>query len=253
MRARLITNFNSIKEWKSYCFNAHSLYLKNKHFKKWINERDVYIFNFSSLKKGDIKYIKSGLEDAIKLARLHFKVFYGSINSLKKIINLKDKKINSNKLSKTTHQRWVVFEHARKFLQNQYVIKSSDILKMTLKKRKESHKEQANIFIFKNPIKSSNAIIKDGEALTYVSEGIVIFTFEAFKKYSHNFLRCRAKHEALHLLGLNSHHEDIKVKGYKYNTLCNMNYNAPTQNLCKKCKDGLLSFWEGVKDVNKNA
>ena len=219
----MIASFNSIKEWKDYCFNTHNLYIKNKHFKKWINERDVYIFNFSSLKKGDIKYIKSGLEDAIKLARLHFKVFYGSINSFKKIINLKDKKINSNKL-----------------------------LKMVVEERKENHKEQANIFIFKNPIKSPNAIIKDGEALTYIPEGIMIFTFEALKRYSHNFLRRRAKHEALHLLGLNSHHEDIKVKGYKYTTQCNMEYNAPTQHLCMKCKDGLSSFWEGIKNATEN-
>lgn len=221
MSKQLITKFNSLKEWKDYCFNTHSLFLKNTHFRKWINKKEIHIFNLSNLSNQDVKYIKLGIEDAIKVARLHFKIYYGTDNRIKKI-NLTHEKINSNKL-----------------------------LKMILKKRKENHKEQANILIFNNPIKSPNAIIKDGEALTYVSEGVMIFTFEAFKKYSRNFLRRRAKHEALHLLGLNSHHEDTDVKSYKYNALCNMNYNAPTQNLCKKCKEALVYFWKGIEYATK--
>ena len=218
MRARLITKFNSIKEWKNYCFNTHSLYLKNKHFRKWINGKEILIFNLSNLRKNDIKNIKLGIEDAIKLGKLHFKIRYGSYGKFGKFIKINKEKINSNKL-----------------------------LKMIIKGRKEDGKEHADIFIVNNPLQSQNNVIRDGEALTYVPEGVIIFTFDAFRKYPYKFLRRRAKHEALHMLGLNAHHEDTKVKGYNYDVACIMKYNAPTMNVCGKCKDALLYFWKGIK------
>ena len=101
------------------------------------------------------------------------------------------------------------------------------------------------------PIQAADAEIKDGEALTYVVEGVTLFSFDPAKKYFNNFLRRRAKHEAFHLLGLNFHHEDTRVKGYKNGALCNMRYNAPTQHLCEKCKNALLSFWEGIEYATK--
>ncbi|MBI2656290.1 hypothetical protein HYX03_00950 [Candidatus Woesearchaeota archaeon] len=166
--------------------------------------------------------MKFGMEDAIKSARLHFKVTFGDGNSVKDILNLTDEKINSKKL-----------------------------LKMAIEKRKKNHKEQANVFIFNNPIKSPSAVIKDGEALTYVSEGITIFSFDAFKKYPCNFLRRRAKHEVLHMLGLNTHHEDTKVRGYNNEVPCVMKYNAPVMNACGKCKDALACFWKGIEYATK--
>lgn len=222
MWPHFINKFDSIKEWKDYCFNTHSLYLKNVHFKKWINKKDIHIFNFSNLKKEEIKYIKLGVEDAIKVAKLHFKIYYDNPNSTKKIINIYDKKINS-----------------------------SELLKMIVQKRKKRHKEHACIFIFDKPIKSQKTIIKDGEALTFVSEGMTFFTFDTAKSYPHNFLRRRSKHEASHLLGLNFHHEDTKVQGYKHDVKCNMEYNAPTMKLCQKCKDALKSFWKGIEYATK--
>lgn len=217
-----IINFKSIKEWKDYCFKTHSSYLKNVHFRKWINKKEIFIFNFSNLGKEKIKHIKSGIEDAIKAARLHFNISYRNDGNAQKIINSKNKRINSAKL-----------------------------LKMIIKQRKEDKAENAYILIFNNPIKSSDAIIHDGGALTYVSEGVTLFTFSALKKYPNNFLRCRAKHEAIHLLGLNSHHEDTKVKGYDYGAYCVMRYNAPTMDLCRKCKDALTYFWKGMEYATK--
>lgn len=214
--------FNSIEEWRDYCFDTHNAYIKNQHFKKWITKKEIHIFNLSSLRKKDINYIKLGIGDAVKIARLHFKIHFNDDDNIKEIINLKNKKINSNKL-----------------------------LKMIIQERKKNRKEHANVFVFNTPIKSSDSIIQDGEALTYVPEGMIMFTFSADKKYSNKFLRCRAKHEALHLLGLNFHHEDTKVKGYKYDMKCNMNYNAPTMNLCRKCKDAVVYFWKGIEYATK--
>ena len=210
--------FNSINELKKYCFNTHSSYLKNNHFRKWINNKEIHIFNFSNLRKEDIKHIKSGIEDAIAIVRLHFKVYFNNESSIKKFSNLTDEKIDSRKL-----------------------------LKMVIEERKKSHKEHSDAFIFNNPIKSTNAVLRDGESLTYVPQGVMIFTFDAFKKYPHDFLSRRAKHEALHLLGLNFHHEGTKIEGYDNNILCNMNYNAPTQHLCRKCKDAIVYFWKGIE------
>lgn len=213
---RIITNFNSIQEWKDYCFSTHSSYLQNKHFRRWINQKEIYIFNFSNLKREDIKYLKLGINDAIRLAKLHFKVYE------------------------------VQNKNPKKYAEPDETLKSDEILKMALEKRKENKQEQANIYVFSAPIKTQNAILKDGEALTFVSEGVIMFTFDASKKYPSEFLRRRAKHEALHLIGLNVHHEDTKVIGYGESS-CIMQYNAPTRHLCEKCKDALTSFWSGMK------
>lgn len=223
MRARLITKFGSISEWKDYCLNTHSLYLKNKHFRKWINEKEICIFNFSNLRKEHIKHIKFGIEDAVKLGALHFNVHCCNGAKIGKIIGINNKKIDGSKL-----------------------------LKMIIKERKKHRKEHADILIVNNPVKSSNIVIRDGEALTYVSEGVMIFTFGASQRYPSDFLRRRAKHEALHMLGLNVHHEDTKVIGYKYGDSCVMEYNAPTINACKKCRDALKSFWKGVEYATQN-
>ena len=214
--------FDSIKEWEDYCFNANSSYIENPHFRKWINKKEVYIFNLSNLGNQAMQCIKLGIENTIKLGKLHFWLYNNSDDSFNKLINIKDGNIRSGKL-----------------------------LRIVARNRKKSRKEQANIFIFNSPIDSPNGIIKDGEALTYVSEGIIIFSFDAYKKYPYKFLMRRAKHETLHLLGLNFHHEDIKIKGYNYDIKCNMKYNAPTQYLCKKCKNALMYFWKGIEYATK--
>ena len=222
MRARLTAKFNSIKEWRNYCFNTHSSYLKNKHFRKWINGKEIFIFNFSNLSKNSIRHIKSGIEDAIKLGKLHFKVRYANHGKFGKVVRNNSKKINSNKL-----------------------------LKMIVEERKGNHKEHADVFILNSQIQSPNAVIKNGEALTYVPEGVIMFTFDVSKKYPYKFLRRRAKHEALHMLGLNAHHGDTEVKGYDYNAACIMQYNAPAMRVCGKCRDALLYFWKGIKYATK--
>ena len=179
----------------------------------------ISIFNLGRLPKKDLKQIKSGFEDAIRTAHLKFKVHLDD-NSDKKFMN------------STTR-----------------IIRSAEILKMAIKKRKENKKENAFIFIFDKPIKSRDEVIHYGEALTYVSEGVALFAFNPLKNYSSNFLRRRAKHEGIHLLGLNVHHEDTKVKGYRNEESCVMEYNAPVINICEKCSDALNSFWKGIKNA----
>lgn len=223
MRPQIIDKFGSIKEWKDYCFNTHVLYLKNPHFNKWIKEKNISIFNLSALLKKDEDCIRAGVEDAIRVAQLQFRIHLENDYTIRKAANPPNGIINS-----------------------------ADILKMAFKRRKENKKDSAYIFIFCKPIKSPGALIQDGEALTYVSEGIIMLTFNASRKYPRSFLRRRAKHEALHMLGLNTHHEATKVKGYKHDASCVMEYNAPAINICAKCSDALQSFWEGIKYAAKN-
>ena len=221
---KLITEFDSIWEWKNYCFNMNRLYLKNARFRKWIKGKEICIFNFSSLKNDGVKALSFGIENAIKTAGLHFKVYCRG---------KEDAPIGKNFDS--------AIEHGK--------INSGKILKSVIKERQQNHNEQASIFVFGNPVKSPGSVIKDGEALTYVSEGVTMFSFEKSKKYPRSFLMCRGNHEALHLFGLNAHHEDTKVKGYNINVRCIMEYNAPTSRLCRKCSDGIISFWDGVRQA----
>ena len=214
--------FKSISEWKDYCFSTHKRYINNAYFENWIKEKSICIFNYSNLKNEYIKCIKSGIEKAIDLIGLHFRVKYPKY----KFYDLSQSVEDGN-------------------------IAGKGILKMVAAERKKRHNRYASIFIVDKPVKSQGAVLNYGEALTYVSEGITIFTFDPLKKYSSKFLRERAMHETFHLLGLNVHHGETKVQGYKQQIPCNMEYNAPSSLLCRKCKDALTSFWKGIEYATK--
>ena len=221
MRA-LTAKFNSAKELEDYCFRVHEPYLRSRHFRKWINEKGIGISNFSNLGKNEVRFIRLGIKDAIRAAKLHFKIYDNDSHAAKKAAGLADK-----------------------------AIKGSELLRMAIEKRICDKKEHADIFIFNSHIKSGNTTIRDGEALTYVPEGVMAFSFDPFTRYPRSFLRRRAKHEGLHLLGLNAHHEDTEVSGYSQGKPCVMRYNAPTSRLCRKCKDALECFWEGIEHATK--
>ena len=221
MRTQL-TEFKSMKEWKNYCFSTHRKYLNNVYFTKWIKEKIIYIFNHSNLRNENIKQVKRGIEKAIALIGLHFKL---------KCPNYK-------------------FYNLSLTVENGNII-GDKMLKMVASTRKRNNNCYASIFVVDKPIKSPDAVLNYGEALTYVSEGITIFTFDPFNKYSLKFLRDRAMHETFHLLGLNVHHEGTKIQGYQQSVSCNMENNAPSGYLCRKCKDGLQSFWKGIEYATK--
>jgi len=214
--------FKSVREWKNYCFNTHRPYTNNAYFRDWVKEKIICIFDYSRLRKEEIRNVKTGMENAIALIGLHLRVKYPKY----KFYNLSLAVEGGNIASKV-------------------------ISKMVTAERRKSHNRYASIFIVDKPIKSPDAVLKYGEALTYVPEGVAIFAFDPLKRYSPEFLRNRAMHETFHLLGLNAHHEKTRVKGYKQQVSCNMKYNAPSGRLCKKCKDALKSFWKGIEYATK--
>ena len=208
--------FNSKEGWKNYCYNTHKSYLKNEYFRRWIKEKTVDVFNCSKLKKNDIKLITMAIGNVLKLCGRGFKI------RLNEGINLdfaiRDGHINGAKILEK------------------------------VKKSRSGKRCSATIFLVNKIAKSGKNVFKFGDALTYVSDGITIFTFNPSVKYPNGFFKTAVAHEMYHLLGLNVHHEDTEVSGYA-KVKCIMEYNAPTEFLCQKCKDGLLSFWEGVKNV----
>jgi len=211
--------FSSISEWKKYCFNTHKTYLKNKYFSCWIRGKKVDVFNHTTLKKSALQNIKKSVESALRLCKGSSKVMMFTRKS-----NELDFAIKNNTLI------------------------GKDMLKMVKKSRKEGKSCRACIFLVNKRV-AGKELLKFGDALTYVSDGTAIFTFNQSIKYPKRFFRDEVKHEVYHLLGLNAHHEDTQVEGYKNLAPCNMEYNAPSEILCRKCKDGLNSFWEGIKNA----
>ena len=222
MRTRLIAKFNSIKEWKNYCFNNHKAYLKNKYFRCWIKEKRIDIFNYTTLEKSNLQNIKKSIENALRLCNGNFKVkmFTHKPNEL-------DFAIKNN------------------------ILIGKDMLKMVKKSRKNGKICSASIFLVNKRVQSGNVLLEFGDALTYVSDGITIFTFDPSIKYNMRFFKDEVAHEIYHLMGLNIHHFDTEVQGYGKFSKCLMEYNAPSGRLCNKCMDGLLSFWEGVKYASR--
>ena len=206
--------FGSKEEWKDYCYCHHKAYLKNKHFMKWLKEKNVDIFNCSKLEKKNVMLIKNTIRKALRLCGRP-KVRIGRAISLD--FAIKNGKIDGAK-----------------------------ILKMV----KKSRNRNASIFLVNKKAKSGKDVLEFGDALTYVSDGVTIFTFDPRIIYPKRFFKDEVAHEVYHLLGLNVHHSDTKVKGYGKLPKCVMEYNAPSEKLCRKCKDGLLSFLKGVKNAS---
>ena len=223
MRPQIISSFSSAQDWKKYCFGMPGKYFKIIHFKNWTASKKIHIINFSNLKESKLKCIEYGIKEAIGLTGLKFEII--RIKNKKDYKKFVDACVDGGKIS------------------------SKKLLKGAIKKRKYGGVDCADIFILNYPIYSNGVIIRDGEALSFVPEGVSMFTFDSKINYPNSFLKKRAKHESLHLLGLNAHHEDTKVKGYKQDVLCNMLYNAPSEFLCAKCKNAIVSFWRGVENA----
>ncbi|MBI1934869.1 hypothetical protein HYS31_00365, partial [Candidatus Woesearchaeota archaeon] len=221
---QVIANFNSKADWEELCFKSSNGYLKNHHFRKWVNSKKIHIINLSNLGKDKVRCIGQGMKESIKLTGMKFKIIEIQNERLKEYSKLLDSCVHRKEL------------------------KSSRLVKGAIKKRINGKTECADIFITNYPIESNGTLIQDGEALTFVPKGISIFTFSGKVRYPKSFLRRRAKHEGLHLLGLNIHHEGAKVKGYNNDASCVMRYNAPIKYLCPKCRVAIKSFWKGVKD-----
>ena len=211
--------FSSVSEWKNYCFNTHKAYLKNKYFSCWIKQKKVDIFNYTTLEKGALQNIKKSVEGALRLCKSSSKVM---------MFTRKPSELD--------------------FAVKNSILIGKDIVKMVKKSRKEGKSCRSCIFLA-NKKAAGKELLSFGDALTYVSDGIAIFTFNPSVKYPKRFFRDEVKHEVYHLLGLNAHHEDTEVEGYGKLSKCNMEYNAPSEILCQKCRDGLLSFWEGIKNA----
>lgn len=204
--------FNSKEEWKDYCFNNHKAYLKNKYFRGWLKQKRVDIFDYSELKQEEIRMIKKTIANALKICGKGFNV----------------------KLNKSTELNF-----------NNGNIDGAKVLKWVKKSRKGKH--SASIFLVNKKAKSGKDVLRFGDALTYVKDGVTIFTFNPSAKYPRRFFNEVIAHEIYHLLGFNIHHFDTKVKGYGKFSRCIMEYNAPSEHLCNKCRDGLLSFWRGLE------
>ena len=214
--------FSSKEGWKNYCCNTHKSYVKNKYFSCWIKQKKVDIFDCSGLKKKELGLITMTIKNALKLCCKGFEI------RLNNVLDMGFAVKNGN-------------------------IEGVKILNTVKKSRKKSKSCSANIFLMNKRVKSETSLLKFGDALTYVSDGVTIFTFDTKVRYPHSFFRNAIAHEIYHLLGFNIHHYDTEVEDYGKLSTCIMEYNAPSGILCQKCKDGLMSFWEGVKDVNKNA
>lgn len=214
--------FNSIDEWKDYCFNTNKDYLKNQYFKCWIKKKQIDIFNYTKLDEEHINEIKKAVENAFTLCNLGFKI---------KLANRRLKELH--------------------FALDYGSLNGAKILEIAKESRIRDKKCSANIFLVNVKAKSGREILKFGDALTYVSDGIIIFTFNPLVRYTKKFFRSVIAHEVYHLLGLNIHHNESYVEGYGKLAKCVMEHNAPSEQLCRKCKDGLISFLEGIDHAIK--
>ena len=63
------------------------------------------------------------------------------------------------------------------------------------------------------------------------------------------FLSRLGRHEGTHLLGLNMHHDESRVRGYTEPPDCNMYWRCSGTDTCDKCMDALKSYWKAPRGL----
>ncbi|MBI2647227.1 hypothetical protein HYW99_02010, partial [Candidatus Woesearchaeota archaeon] len=152
--------FISKEQWKTYCFDNHKKYIKNKYFSCWIKEKRIDIFNHTKLTKEEVKNIKNSIKKALR---------HCGTNSKIRLFKLQ-------------------------FHEMDFAVKSgnmigSKMLGMVRQSRKRNKSCNACIFLVNKRVKSDGTLLEFGDALTYVSDGTIIFTFDPSIKYPMRFFR----------------------------------------------------------------
>lgn len=78
--------------------------------------------------------------------------------------------------------------------------------------------------------------------------GVDIISVPGARQDSTSFIYNISKHEGGHLLGYGQHHDTNQVRGYGEPSDCSMLWRASTDELCNKCKNGMVFFWEALED-----
>jgi hypothetical protein len=81
----------------------------------------------------------------------------------------------------------------------------------------------------------------------FFTKGTVIMSLPPDRQPHLSYIGNIAKHEAIHLLGMNFHHDTFTVEGYKEPKDCVFNYQAGTRYLCDKDKDAVKYFWKALE------
>lgn len=84
------------------------------------------------------------------------------------------------------------------------------------------------------------------------TRGCMILAVPGARQKSLEFIRKVAKHEAGHLFGYQTHHDEVlkhnNIRGYDVPSDCAMNWKCSTAELCDVCRDALTYFWKGIED-----
>lgn len=211
------------EQWQSHFYHfALQQYLKEDQFAKehnsanWIFDRKVNIYHMQGVSEEAITQVALGIEDLLKELFLNFEIVHLGTN--RRIAN--------------------------------YVALSAVGARIDVEKLSE------RIVLAKKDKPESVVLI----APQYLSGGDEHWGYSTFtrgcsfiavpsdRQKELDFLRRLAKHEAGHLFGYETHHDENNVIGYDQVKDCNMLWRASTADLCDKCKDAMIYFWKGIED-----
>ena len=133
--------------------------------------------------------------------------------------------------------------YVRSFLDSKGGLREHDIVIDNYRRLAKQQKPRASVFIVDHHFKDDAA--SWGRATFW--DGCMILTLPGDRQDEPYFLSSLAKHETDHLLGLGWHCDDARdVDNYVYSPQCNNHWHVPTPQLCKKCKDYIRLWWQGL-------
>ena len=99
-----------------------------------------------------------------------------------------------------------------------------------------------DLFLTDLPLKSGENVWAEGDFLT----GTIIFSLTGNRLEKVEELVRTARHETVHLLGFDTHHELVQVGGYQQADRCLMRLEAPTSHICPMCSEAVQSIWAEI-------
>lgn len=191
-------------------------FAKEHNYANWIFDRKVNIYNMQGVSEEAITQVALGIDDLLKELSLNFEINHLGTN--RRIAN--------------------------------YVALSAVGARIDVEKLGEkivlAKKDKPESVVLIAPQYLSGG--DEHRGYSTFTRGCSFIAVPSDRQKELDFLRRLAKHEAGHLFGYETHHDENKVIGYGQVKDCNMLWRASTTSLCDKCKDAMIYFWKALED-----
>jgi len=188
--------------------------LGTREIGEWRKSREIVVFRTNGVSDQDAKAFAHSVQKTISELGLDLKVKYGGYrDTVAQMVegSQKEGRVNYRKLS-------------------------SEI------KKSRGGQGKAVIFLTEQPVDSSGSACGSKK----FEFGASVCQIPKAAQGAIPAIQKAAKHDTLHLLGFDEHHDEVGEQGYAGQPDCIASERPKSNSLCNKCSDAIIYFWKGL-------